>query len=90
MTERFQRLPRGHAADAQTSGYFFLGRNGFPGLELAGANEVEESLADLVIQRDNTMAIEPGQFHFTPQLYRQLGVHIYRAVEDVKRFFQHE
>ena len=81
-------MPGGHAADTQTPGYFFLGGNGLPRLKLAGANEVEEPLANLVIERDNTLSIEPGQIHFAPHLYRQLGVHIYCVVGGVKRNFQ--
>jgi hypothetical protein len=85
MAKRLECLPCGHAADPQTPGNFFLGGNGFPRLELAGANEVEEPLAYLVIERNNTLPIELGQIHFTPQLYRQLGVHIYLGNGAVKR-----
>jgi hypothetical protein len=72
--EGLESLARGHAADAHARGDFLLGRNGLAHLQFAGANLFEEALLNLVVERDNAMAIEGNRRHRTLQLSRRLDI----------------
>lgn len=79
-------MPRGHAADPQASGNFLFRGNWLPRLEHARTDLREEMLLNLVVERDNAVAVERGEVHQDLQLYRQLGFLVLMRVS-VKTFF---
>jgi hypothetical protein len=59
----FEGLAGGHAADAHALGDFLFGRDGLTCLESAGANLIEQAPLDLVVERDDALAIEGSGTH---------------------------
>ena len=57
-TEGFESLAGSHAADAHAGGDFLFGGDGLTGLEFAGAYSFEEALLNLVVERDDALAVE--------------------------------
>src|SRR5258708_28460023 len=73
--QRFQGMTRGHAADAHAFGNFLFGGNGLAYLQSAGANLLQQTLLNLVVERNYAFTIEGELAHGPLHLYRRLDIY---------------
>ena len=57
MTEGFEGLASRHAADAHALGKFLFGGDGLANLKGAGTDLFQESLLNLVVERDGALPV---------------------------------